>query len=71
MIVVDSILQIASSISMDDAHIALEHDLFRFVLHYAGERPSAEMKTLFETRAREQSPVGVEITRFEAIESST
>ena len=63
--------QIASVLFDDDVDAQLAHDLYRFVVHYAGERPSAEMAAHFASRLAEQTPAGVEITKFEPIPAST
>lgn len=63
--------QIASVLAEDDVHVQLQHDLYRFVVHYAGDADSAVVVESFQRRLAEQTPAGVDIVKLEAIPSST
>lgn len=54
----------------DDVNALLDHDLYRFVVHYAGSESSQVMADRFQQRYALESPVGVEITKIYAITES-
>jgi hypothetical protein len=56
--------------SRDDVHEVLGHDLFRFTAYLSGTLDSTATAAMLAQRYAEQTPAGIEITRFVPVQST-